>query len=162
MLAANAAAVLALPEINVLLFTVLLNFPWEFIQSPLYEGMSNQRHWDAVQVCSSAALGDGILALGAYWGAACLVRNRRWIVAPTVRTIVPFLLIGVCSTIVIEWLAQRGWWLQRWNYSAAMPLIPGLGVGWVPVLQWVLLPLVVVGLVSRQIRGGNYGPTVSK
>lgn len=162
MLATCAATLMALPELNVLLFAVLLNYPWEFIQTPLYVGMSDQRHWDAVQICSIAALGDGVLVLFAYWATAWFLHDRLWIAAPSTRSTVPFILIGLCITIVIEWLAQRGWWLQRWNYSAAMPLIPGLGVGWVPVLQWVLLPLVVVGLVSRQIRGGNYGPTVSK
>jgi hypothetical protein len=150
----RTAALLALPEFNVMLFAVLVSYPWEFIQAPLYAGMSDQRHWDAVKTCTIAALGDGVLIVVAYWGTAWLVRNRRWIIAPTARAMTPFLLIGLCITIVIEWLAQRGWWLQQWNYSAAMPLIPGLGVGWVPVLQWMLLPPLVVGLVSRQTRGG--------
>ncbi len=150
----RTAALLALPEFNVMLFAVLLNYPWEFIQSPLYAGMADQRHWDAVKTCTIAALGDGVLMVVAYWGAAWLGRNRHWIVAPGVRAMLPFLLIGVCIATAIELLAQRGWWLQQWNYSAAMPLIPGLGVGWVPVLQWVMLPPLVVGLVSRQIRGG--------
>ncbi len=150
----RTAALLALPEFNVMLFAVLLNYPWEFIQSPLYAGMADQRHWDAVKICTIAALGDGVLMVVAHWGAAWLGRNRHWIVAPSVPATLSFLLIGVCIAAAIEWLAQRGWWLQQWNYSAAMPLIPGLGVGWVPVLQWVMLPPLVVGLVSRQIRGG--------
>ena len=81
--------VLSTPELNVLLFAFLLNYPWEFIQTPIYEG-----------------------------------------------------------------LALRGWWLSNWNYSTAMPNIPNLGVGLFPVLQWLLLPPLVAGLIGRQIRGG--------
>ncbi len=149
----RTGAPLALPEFHVLLFAVLLNYPWEFIQSPLYAGMADERHWDAVKTCTVAALGDGVLMVVAYWGAALFVRSRRWIVAPGVRALVAFLLIGVCIAICIELLARRGWWLQQWQYSEAMPLIPGLGVGWIPVLQWLILPPLVIGLVSRQLRG---------
>ncbi len=56
--------------------------------------------------------------------------------------------IGVGLTVVIELLAQHGGWLAAWSYSAAMPVIPGLGVGLVPVLQWIVLPPLVVALVA--------------
>lgn len=152
-LVSGAAALMALPEFNVLLFAWLLNFPWEILQSPLFAGMSDQRHWVAVRACTQAAMGDGAIMLIAYWMTAWLRRGRRWIIAPTAGAIGTFLLIGLCITIVIEWLALRGWWLERWYYTAAMPLIPGLRVGWVPALQWVILPPLVVAIVSRQIRG---------
>ena len=50
-----------LPELNVMLFALLLNYPWEFIQAPLFAGMAEAAHWEAVKVCSDrcrAAGGD--------------------------------------------------------------------------------------------------------
>lgn len=142
-----------LPEFNVVLFGLLLNYPWEFIQAPLFEGMAERPHWEAVTACTRAALGDALIMLFAYWGVAVLGRGRAWIAAPSWRDAVLLSSIGVSITVVIEWLALHGWWLAGWRYSALMPIIPGLGVGLVPVLQWVVLPPLVVAFVARQLGG---------
>lgn len=147
-----------LPEFNVMLFALLLNYPWEFLQAPLFEGMADQPHWAAVKACSQAALGDAVIMLIAYWGVAALGRGRTWIAAPSRLEAVLLSSIGVGLTVVIELLALHGGWLAAWNYSAAMPVVPGLGVGLVPVLQWVVLPPLVVALAARQLRGRRNPP----
>ena len=139
-----------LPEFNVLLFALLLNYPWEFIQAPLFEGMAERPHGAAVKACTQAALGDSVIMLVAYWGVAALGRGRAWIAAPGWREVLLFSSIGVAITVVIEWLVLTGGWLSGWTYSSLMPIIPGLGVGLVPVLQWVVLPPLVAALVARQ------------
>ena len=139
-----------LPEFNVLLFALLLNYPWEFIQAPLFEGMAERPHGAAVKACTQAALGDSVIMLVAYWGVAALGRGRAWIAAPGWREVLLFSSIGVAITVVIEWLALSGGWLSGWTYSSLMPIIPGLGVGLVPVLQWIVLPPLVAALVARQ------------
>ena len=155
-LAARVTALTGLPEFNVMLFAFLLNYPWEFIQSPLFAGMSDKPHWEAVRGCTRAALGDAVIMLIAYWAVALLSRNRAWIAAPARRDVWTLLSIGVGITVIIEWLALHGWWLASWSYSAVMPVIPGLGVGLVPVVQWVVLPPLVAALVGRQVRGGSH------
>ena len=152
----RVSALTWLPEVNVLLFALLLNYPWEFIQAPLFEGMAERPHWDAVKACTQAALGDAVIMLVAYWGVASLGRGRAWISGPSWLDVLLFSSIGVGITVVIEWLVLHGWWLAGWRYSAAMPVIPGLGVGLVPVLQWVVLPPLVVVLVARQLRGRRH------
>ena len=139
-----------LPEFNVLLFALLLNYPWEFIQAPLFEGMAERPHGAAVKACTQAALGDSVIMLMAYWGVAALGRGRAWIAAPGWRDVLLFSSIGVAITVVMEWLALNGGWLNGWTYSSLMPIIPGLGVGLVPVLQWMVLPPLVAALVARQ------------
>ena len=146
-------AVTRLPELNVVLFAFLLNYPWEFIQAPLFEGMAERPHWQAVKTCTQAALGDAVIMLIAFWGVAALNRSRAWIAAAGRRDVAIFLAIGVFITVAIEWMAQHGWWLISWNYSASMPVLPGLGVGLAPVLQWLVLPPLVSVLVGRQLRG---------
>lgn len=55
-------------------------------------------------------------------------------------------LAGVFMAIAIEWVAVH--MLERWSYAQAMPLVPGIEVGLIPVLQMVLLPPLVFGIVA--------------
>jgi hypothetical protein len=139
------------PEFNVVLFALLLNYPWEFLQAPLFEGMSQSPHWAAVKTCTRAALGDAVIALCAYWSVAILVRNRAWMVRATVGSVLCFIAFGATFTVVIERLVLTGTWIVDWSYSSLMPVVPVLGVGLSPLLQWVVLPPLVVWLVARQI-----------
>ncbi len=50
-------------------------------------------------------------------------------------------------------LAARGLWAASWTYQPTMPLLPGTGVGLVPLLQWVVLPLLTVWFARRQLAG---------
>jgi hypothetical protein len=74
------------PEFNVALFTLLLNYPWEFLQVPLFERMPQTQHWDAVKACSRTAAGDAVIALAAYGAVALTLRNRNGVVKPTRRS----------------------------------------------------------------------------
>lgn len=143
-----------LPEFNVLIFALLLNYPWELIQVPLYEGMAAAPHWEAVKVCTRATLGDGLIMLVSYWSAAAVVRNRSWVLRPTAIALLVLLSTGVAITVLLERLAivssDPAW---GWRYAEAMPLVPVLGIGLTPLLQWIVLPLLMVWFVKRQLAG---------
>ena len=138
------------PEPNVLLFGFLLNLPWELLQIPFFAGMPSAAHWDGVIQCMRAAAGDAVILLGAFWAAACLQRTRKWILQPPLSAYLAFITAGIVATIVLEWLATRN--SGRWVYAETMPTIPVLGTGVLPLLQWLLIPPIVVWLVRRQIR----------
>lgn len=142
------------PEINVMLFSVLLNLPWEFIQAPLFEHMADAVHWQATLLCLRAALGDGLMSVAAYLAAAILVRDRYWAIDRKLpgRALAAFIALPIVATIVIERLALAGIWMEGWSYSALMPVVPVIGVGLSPLVQWIVLPLAVFWLVRRQIR----------
>ncbi|MEO8223611.1 MAG: hypothetical protein ABI661_02315 [Gammaproteobacteria bacterium] len=142
-----------LPEFNLALFALLLNFPWELLQAPLFEGLARMPHWEAVKGCSRAALGDTAILLIAHGSVAASGSGRNWIMAPTRLQMTAFVLVGVSITVAIELLATRGWWYSGWSYSAAMPVLPGLRVGLVPLIQWIVLPPLAVILARRQLRG---------
>ena len=143
------------PEFNVAVFAFLLNYPWEFSQVPLFAGMPNAPHWTAIKVCAMATLGDTVITLVAHWVVAFVARSRRWIAAPTAGHLMMFVSIGLAITVVIEQLALRGLWFGTWSYSPLMPVIPGLGVGLSPLLQWIILPLLLVWFVRRQLAGAQ-------
>jgi len=137
------------PETNVAIFAFLLNLPWELAQVPLFAGMPSARHWAAILVCGRATLGDAVIALVAFWGVALAGGGRAWVLAPTPGLVGGFMAVGVLVTIGMERLATRV--LGRWAYAEAMPVIPLLEVGLSPMLQWVVLPPLIVWFVRRQL-----------
>jgi hypothetical protein len=137
------------PETNVALFAFLLNLPWELAQVPLFAGMPNAQHWTAVLTCGRATLGDGVVALVAFWAVALAVWARAWVLAPTRGQVAGFVAVGVLITVVMERLATGP--LGRWAYADAMPVVPVLEVGLSPLLQWIALPPLIVWFVRRQL-----------
>ncbi len=140
------------PEFSFFIFGVLLNFPWEFLQVPFFKGLPDAPHWDAVRLCAWATLGDGIIILIGYWTTAAAWRDRWWFMRPAVLKLAAFIAVGLIITILLEQLATSSshpvW---RWRYSEMMPLIPGIGIGLTPFLQWILIPPLVVWFSRRQL-----------
>jgi hypothetical protein len=137
------------PETNVALFAFLLNLPWELWQIPLFKNMPSLAHWDGVILCTRAALGDVAIALLAFWLVAAISGTRDWIRRPSGATLGAFVVIGLIVTIALEyWATQLG---ARWEYAEQMPRLPLLGTGLAPLLQWLLIPPLVIWLVRRQI-----------
>lgn len=145
----RTARVVDLPELNVALFAFLLNYPWEFLQVPFFEAMAAAPHWDAVRFCTRATLGDAVIALAAFWAVAAWARSRTWILEPTTKQVLGFVAAGVAITVAFEWLATEV--LGRWAYGSAMPTLPILGTGLLPLLQWIVLPPIIVWFVRRQL-----------
>ncbi len=53
---------------------------------------------------------------------------------------------GLVIVGVIEWVAVH--LMGRWMYTAQKPLVPGLAIGLVPVVQMLILPPVIFRLVA--------------
>lgn len=143
-------ALTATPEFNLAVFALLLNFPWEVLQAPLFEGMSAAPHSAVIGACLQATLGDVVIMLLAHASVVLVTRRRRWVLAPSRREVAGFVTAGVAITAIVEWLATRGHWAQTWAYSSVMPLIPGIGIGLSPLLQWVVVPTMVLWFARRQ------------
>lgn len=143
--------ILEAPELNIGAFAFLLNYPWEFLQVPFFAGMADAPHWPAVLFCSRAAVGDAGIAVAAFWSVAVAVRRRSWVVNPTTGQVLGFVAAGLVITVILEWLGTGVW--NRWQYAAIMPTLPVLGTGMIPVLQWSVLPPLVVWFVRRQLLG---------
>ena len=138
------------PELNVVLFSFLLNMTWEFWQTPFFAGLAHAKHWDAVVMCTRAALGDALISLFAFWTVSTCAKSRRWVINPVRWQQLTFTAVGLLATIVLEILATRV--LDRWHYGDAMPVVPLIRVGLMPILQWSLLPPLVLWFVRRQLR----------
>ena len=139
-------------RLSTLVFVVgtAVNYPWEVLQAPLYSGMESWRF--VMWHCFRAAIGDGLLVLLIFAAAAATQRSLGWFRTPRAPAIVAVLVAGLALGVLVEWWGLN--WARRWTYSDLMPLVPGLGIGAVPILQILVLPPVVFWILSRHKMGG--------
>lgn len=134
------------PEVLVIyVVAVALNYLWEIAQAPLFVGMTN---WsDIGWHCFVASLGDGLL-IWIMYGIGCMkFRRAHWYCSPTAQAYWLIFSTGLLIGLGIEWIAINV--LHRWAYKAAMPLVPGLHVGIVPVAQMLVLPPLIFLLAAK-------------
>ena len=137
------------PEVRLAAWGALLNGLWEFLQSPLYA--DHARGWLYVlRTRLHCTGGDLLILLGAFWITSAVFRGRQWWARPRWGAVLLFLLLGLGYTAWSELhnTQVRG----AWEYTSAMPLL--FGVGAAPLLQWALLPAIVLILV-RGKKGGS-------
>lgn len=142
-------AVLDMPEVNLAIFAFLLHFAWEMLQGGLFQELREAPHWEAVSRCTRATLGDVGITLAVFWGVAGCSGGRQWPQRPRLAQVLGFTGGGLLVTIASERLATQVW--DRWSYHALMPVVPLLDVGLTPLLQWTLLPSLIVWFVYRQL-----------
>lgn len=138
-----------LPEFSLVVYSFLLHFVWEFWQAPTYAGMVELNHWDGIKLCSSATFGDVGFALTAFWITSAAAGSRYWLQRPTTWQAVLFLGVGIVLTVGFEYYYTNI--SLRWTYSDLMPLVPPFGTGLSPLLQWIVIPLLVIWFSRNQL-----------
>lgn len=140
---------LNVPEIHISIFGFLLNFFWEIWQAPLFGGMDKLTHFESNMSCTQAALGVVVILLVAFWIIALSARSRSWIIHPTTVQVSGFIIIGIVISMIFEAVAIN--FLNRWQYVVVMPTLPILGTGITPVLQWLIIPPIIVSTLRKRI-----------
>lgn len=124
--------------------SVALNYGWELAQSGLFTGESNAGNiW---LHCFVASLGDGIMVMLLFSIGWLAAGRRNWFVHPGLKGYAILAVAGVFMAVAVEWVAVQ--MLERWSYTPSMPLVPGIEVGLIPVLQMVLLPPLIFSIVA--------------
>ena len=126
------------------LTAVVVNYPWELAQASLYEwpGASSNVLWH----CFVASLGDGVLVLLIFAAGLIALRRKDWFERPGLRGYLVMLAAGLAIGVGVEWVAV--YVAQRWAYTDRMALVPGLGIGIVPVAQMLILPPLIFRIVA--------------
>lgn len=150
----NPFLTLRTPEWVLALYLLLLHFTWEMLQTPFFAEMATMPHWPATLVCLRATIGDVAIGVLAFSFAAWTQGDRGWFLWPTKRALLLFVVVGLLATVALEMHATAQ---GRWNYSELMPVLPGLGVGLAPLLQWLVLPWPALFLLRRH-HVGAYKP----
>lgn len=129
-------------------FSTVAHVSWEVAHVPLYtiwrDGTAGEIAF-AVVHCTG---GDVMIASLALLAALVVVGGRDWPLRGYRRVGALALAFGFAYTIFSEWLNTdvRG----SWAYAEAMPLLPVLGTGLTPVLQWIAVPAAALWWARRR------------
>ncbi len=135
------------PELQLTWMGLPMFLAWEILQSPFYADTFTDSWTRVLYNRVHCTGGDMIILLGAFWLVA-LVWGRSWIGQGAVVPKVLFVASGLFYAIFSEY--RNVYLAQNWAYSARMPTIAGIGL--VPVVQWLIIP----SLVVRVVRGSSH------
>ena len=139
--------------------TALGNVLWETAQLPLYtiwdEGTAREKVI-AVLHCTG---GDLLISLVALALALVIAGRPGWPGQAFRVVAILTIAFGLAYTTFSEWLNITV--RQSWAYSDLMPVIPGLGLGLSPAMQWVLIPIASLWFARRTSTCENHRRTGS-
>lgn len=139
--------ILSAPETNLFLFAFLLNFVYEVWQSPYFDFYGRPTLAEKISAISHCTVGDGVIAVVCGLVVSLLYRSRYWILRLTWRSLLLYAGIGWGYTFVSEIYRTRIAHL----YGVFRFTLPGIGISWLPLLQWAILPPIVLYLCQRQV-----------
>jgi len=130
----------------------IAHFLWEAMQLPLYTLWRTGTPGEIAFALIHCTGGDILITTVTLAAAVAFARRFRW---PPFgrRMLLTVIVLGTAYTIFSEWLNVE---IRRtWSYTAAMPVVPFLGTGLTPLLQWLIVPgmaLAVTGYRYRRAR----------
>lgn len=134
-----------IPEVRLVLLALPLEALWEIAQFPLYD-VGRTGDWRyTLYALAHCTVGDVLILLLSYELVALLRWNRHWLNARVLAPASSFVLFGVAYTVFSEIYNVRI--VASWSYGERMPMVPMIGVGAMPLLQWLLLPPVLLWLL---------------
>ena len=137
------------------LIVFALNFVWEMAQGKWFASMQGLPFWHATLLCLRATIGDLAITAAAFAVAAAVVKDVIWPVGQrVVFATTLFIAFGLAVSITYELLAVSA---GKWHYGERMPTLFGLGV--LPLLQWLMLPVAEV-MLFRVIWRRRWGASV--
>ena len=130
------------------LIAYALHFAWEMAQAKWFATMTELPFWTATAWCARAAGWDVAISAAAYLAASAVVRRWRWVRPLSWVALAIYLAAGLAVTSVIEWSAlAKG----RWRYAPEMMTVEGVGI--LPLLQWMVVPVVILAVARASIVG---------
>lgn len=123
------------------------NLLWEIVQLPLYTLRDTGTLAQQAFAIAHCTAGDLLIAAVAMMLALLVAGDARWPAAGFARVACVAVCAGAGYTVYSEWLnvVVR----HNWAYSAAMPVVPLVGVGLSPLLQWVIIPAAALWCAKR-------------
>jgi hypothetical protein len=118
--------------------SLVAHLGWEILQLPFYTLWSTGTLRQQAFAVIHCTLGDAMIAGLSLLLALAVFARATWPHAGVARVYVASLAFGVGYTIYSEWLniSVRG----SWAYSDLMPVVPIIGTGLTPLLQWLVVP----------------------
>lgn len=137
----------------------VLNLLWEIAQLPLYTIWYDAGWDDIVFAVAHCTAGDLLIGTFALMLALTATGSGSLTAWRTVRVAAVTIALSVSYTVFSEWMNTTVH--DGWAYSHLMPLLPGLGTGLAPLLQWAVIPPVALYAALRLV-GARRCPSTSR
>ena len=125
------------------------HFLWEAAQLPLYTPWRTGTPRELAFALLHCTGGDILITTVTLPAAATLARVFRWR-AFGWRMVFTAIALSAAYTVFSEWLNVE---IRRsWSYAASMPVLPLLGTGLTPLLQWVIVPALSLAIIGYRYR----------
>lgn len=125
----------------------ILNLLWEIAQLPLYTIWYEAGWEDIAFAVAHCTAGDVLLGVFALMLALAATGAGPLIAWRSARVAAVTIALSVSYTVFSEWMNTVV--RDGWTYSNLMPLLPGLGTGLAPLLQWAIIPPVALYVALR-------------
>lgn len=139
-----------------LLVSAIANLAWETAQMPLYTLWRSGTRRDVASAILHCTAGDVLIAAAAMLLALALLGSPDWPAKSRWRVGICTVLFGVAYTIYSEYLNTVV--RSAWTYTEAMPVLPVVGIGLAPLVQWVAVPAVALLVACRPRRDVSHHP----
>ncbi|MGM0501556.1 MAG: hypothetical protein ACQERJ_03410 [Bacillota bacterium] len=141
---------------NLMLISIIqliLHGAWEYLQCGLFYTMEGQSSFEHTRLMISATIGDVGIALGVFMILAFVNQSWNWFLDSWDKK--DKVIMILYALFVSFFFEVHALYINRWGYSAKMPLFPKTNIGLLPVIQ--LLILLPLGFVIARIIIQKYG-----
>lgn len=132
-----------------------INWFWETLQMPAYAALAQQPWYETVLGCTVASVGDGVATVIAYALGAVVSARLRHRLRAGVSGYAALAILGAAIAVAVERFALHA---GSWSYTEQMPIVPGLEIGLLPLLQLTILIPLSYALTCR-VAGAAAGRT---
>ena len=115
---------------------------WEIVQLPLYTLWRTGTRGEQAFAVIHCTGGDVLIAGSSLLMALLAAGHRSWPAIGFFKVAGLTVVIGIGYTIYSEWLNTSV--RLSWSYSELMPIVPVIGTGLSPLLQWVVVPMLAL------------------
>jgi hypothetical protein len=115
-----------------------LDLLWELLQLPLYTVWRTASVRELAFALMHCTLGDVLISTASLVLAVLMLGGGAWPARRWTRVAAMAVVLGLAYTLLSERL--NVYVRRTWAYSEWMPLVPGLGIGLSPLLQWIVVP----------------------
>jgi len=125
----------------------MLSLVWEFAQMPFYTLWQTGTAREIVYAALHCTVGDAMIGGASLLVALLIFGGAGWPRERWGTVLAAAVAMGLGYTVFSEWLNVGP--RAVWAYSDLMPVVPPLGTGLTPLLQWLILPPVAYRLATR-------------